>query len=123
MINALIMMFVSMIGMIVLPFIGILLFLKVRRQRKINKATKAAIKDGEWESKFEYHINKKTKQKLNKIVIKGQKKFDKNVTKMFNTINKGLKNIDWINTDISKEKLIEIFETLDEITSKLTKDE
>lgn len=123
MINALIMMFVSMIGMIVLPFIGILLFLKVRRQRKINKATKVAIKDGEWESKFEYHINKKTKQKLNKIVIKGQKKFDKNVTKMFNTINKGLKNIDWINTDISKEKLIEIFETLDEITSKLTKDE
>lgn len=123
MINALIMMFVSMIGMIVLPFIGILLFLKVRRQRKINKATKASIKDGDWESKFEYHINKKTKQKLNKIVIKGQKKFDKNVTKMFNTINKGLKNIDWINTDISKEKLIEIFETLDEITSKLTKDE
>lgn len=123
MISALIMMFVSMIGMIILPFVGILLFLKVRRQRKINKATKLAIKDGEWESKFEYHINKKTKTKLNKIVIKGQKKINKSQYKLFNTINKGLKNIDWTNTDVSKEQVKEIFDTLDEVASRIKKDE
>lgn len=123
MISALIMMFVSMIGMIILPFVGILLFLKVRRQRKINKATKLAIKDGEWESKFEYNINKKTKTKLNKIVIKGQKKINKSQYKLFNTINKGLKNIDWTNTDVSKEQVKEIFDTLDEVASRIKKDE
>ncbi len=63
--------------LLLIPFISILMLLKINRERRINTGIKKGIKSGVWLNEYKYTISPKFQKKIDKLHLKNEKKLIK----------------------------------------------